>query len=274
MGHNLSFRLNVLVALSSVMKGTLDFRPYKNTLNARATISGAREMRTQSLAHILALAAAGLASSPAGAVNLVTNGSFEAVQITSSFSSNPADIPGWTHTGDVGDALLWNATFPVCCGGTNSAKTGDGNQFVTMGGGYGPFGSSAWSQTLTGLTIGQVYVVSFKMAAEGESPTQQLIAAITSGSLTPSETFTSPVTNTLFWQDWGSESYKFVPNATSATLQFSVLNQQWDVGLDSVSVSSAVPEPSTWAMMILGFAGIGFAAYRQAKKNSLDFSAA
>jgi hypothetical protein len=26
---------------------------------------------------------------------------------------------------------------------------------------------------------------------------------------------------------------------------------------------SAVPEPSTWAMMILGFAGIGFMAYRR-----------
>jgi hypothetical protein len=26
---------------------------------------------------------------------------------------------------------------------------------------------------------------------------------------------------------------------------------------------SAVPEPSTWAMMLLGFAGLGFAVYRQ-----------
>jgi hypothetical protein len=34
----------------------------------------------------------------------------------------------------------------------------------------------------------------------------------------------------------------------------------------TVSVPGAVPEPSTWAMMLLGFAGLGFAAYRQ--KNS------
>ena len=27
-----------------------------------------------------------------------------------------------------------------------------------------------------------------------------------------------------------------------------------------------VPEPSTWAMMLLGFAGLGFAGYRQARK--------
>ncbi len=29
---------------------------------------------------------------------------------------------------------------------------------------------------------------------------------------------------------------------------------------------STVPEPSTWAMMLLGFAGLGFAAYRRASK--------
>ena len=29
------------------------------------------------------------------------------------------------------------------------------------------------------------------------------------------------------------------------------------------SVASAVPEPSTWAMMLLGFAGVGFLAYRR-----------
>jgi hypothetical protein len=31
-------------------------------------------------------------------------------------------------------------------------------------------------------------------------------------------------------------------------------------------VASAVPEPSTWAMMLLGFAGIGFMAYRRRDK--------
>jgi hypothetical protein len=29
------------------------------------------------------------------------------------------------------------------------------------------------------------------------------------------------------------------------------------------SVTTAVPEPSTWAMMILGFCGLGFMAYRR-----------
>lgn len=28
----------------------------------------------------------------------------------------------------------------------------------------------------------------------------------------------------------------------------------------------AVPEPSTWAMMMLGFAGLGYAAFRRASR--------
>jgi hypothetical protein len=49
-----------------------------------------------------------------------------------------------------------------------------------------------------------------------------------------------------------------------------------DVMLSSVTVSSitvgdspsptSVPEPSTWAMMLLGFAGLGFAGYRTSRK--------
>jgi hypothetical protein len=37
---------------------------------------------------------------------------------------------------------------------------------------------------------------------------------------------------------------------------------------------SAVPEPSTWAMMILGFAGVGFMAYRRSRKSTMALSAA
>jgi hypothetical protein len=39
-----------------------------------------------------------------------------------------------------------------------------------------------------------------------------------------------------------------------------------DLSLTGATVS-AVPEPSTWAMMILGFFGIGFIAYRRKSAN-------
>jgi hypothetical protein len=40
------------------------------------------------------------------------------------------------------------------------------------------------------------------------------------------------------------------------------------VRLGGGSVVSTVPEPSTWAMMLLGFAGIGFMAYRRNQKGT------
>ena len=43
--------------------------------------------------------------------------------------------------------------------------------------------------------------------------------------------------------------------------------------LDGVSLNGAspgaVPEPTTWAMLLLGFAGIGFMAYRRKSKRAL-----
>jgi hypothetical protein len=32
----------------------------------------------------------------------------------------------------------------------------------------------------------------------------------------------------------------------------------------------STPEPSTWAMMLLGFAGLGFLGYRKAKRAALS----
>jgi NAD/NADP transhydrogenase alpha subunit len=34
----------------------------------------------------------------------------------------------------------------------------------------------------------------------------------------------------------------------------------------NAGIAASTPEPSTWAMMILGFAGLGFAGYRKSRK--------
>lgn len=39
-------------------------------------------------------------------------------------------------------------------------------------------------------------------------------------------------------------------------------------GLVDQGLITVVPEPSTWAMLLLGFAGLGFAAYRRQKQNA------
>ena len=40
-----------------------------------------------------------------------------------------------------------------------------------------------------------------------------------------------------------------------------------------VSVTASVPEASTWAMMLLGFSGLGFAGYRRARAGHATLAA-
>jgi hypothetical protein len=52
------------------------------------------------------------------------------------------------------------------------------------------------------------------------------------------------------------------------------IQAQLDLELpDGFSVAASVPEPSTWAMMILGFTGLGFMAYRR-KNPAIRFASA
>jgi hypothetical protein len=112
---------------------------------------------------------------------------------------------------------------------------------------------------VTGLTAGDVYDVKFDIANEGADVggPQTMTVGFTAGSSTSSKSFTAPANGVNYWRFWLPETYQFVASASSATLNFSVTNQAEDMGLDAVSVvtGSTIPEPSTWAMLLIGFAG-------------------
>jgi hypothetical protein len=56
------------------------------------------------------------------------------------------------------------------------------------------------------------------------------------------------------------------PGGSPAEELYSSVHQSFVDG--NPSLTAPVPEPSTWAMMILGFAGVGFVAYRRKSKPS------
>ena len=64
----------------------------------------------------------------------------------------------------------------------------------------------------------------------------------------------------------GLFAFSFAAPVTSVTFTSS------QNSLEVASVSSAVPEPSTWAMMLIGFAGLGYAAYRKTKTERMAFA--
>src|SRR5260370_28531830 len=176
---------------------------------------------------------------PAAFAQSITNGSFESVQIAPTLSTNPADMPGWTHTGTVGDALRWRVGYVD--GGGSVTTAGAGNQFVTLGGGFSATGSADWSSIITGLTTGTMYDLSFMTATElGTGIPQTMTVSFSSGSSTAPQSFTSPLSSANYWRTWVTQHYFFVPTASSATVHFSVSNQQYDMGLDNVSVAPAV----------------------------------
>ena len=88
---------------------------------------------------------------------------------------------------------------------------------------------------------------------------------------------------------WGIE-YNTPVSSSDATIEAYITNDLkvqdnghgWATGLKPVDgysfqsqITGGVPEPSTWAMMLVGFAGLGFAGYRQTKrKDGVAVSAA
>jgi hypothetical protein len=78
------------------------------------------------------------------------------------------------------------------------------------------------------------------------------------------------------WNLWGNgpdnyslyESIQNVGYAIEATGTFAVSAS------DAPNFAAAAPEPSTWALMLMGFAGLGYAGFRHRQKESLSRSIA
>lgn len=122
----------------------------------------------------------------------------------------------------------------------------------------------AISQTLFALAAG-TYKVTFALSGnpDGPPPTKALEVSVTGSA---AQDYAYPVVGDKVNMNYSIESYIFTWGGGNATLKFASLNtpssNPYGPVIGDVSIS-AVPEASTWAMMILGFLGVGFVAYRR-----------
>ncbi len=191
------------------------------------------------LAAGVALAAA-IVATQAQATSLIVNGSFETGDFTG-WTANPVGYPMYIVTSPVED-------------GTYAAQI--------AGYSYAP---DILSQTV-GDTSGQSYLLSFWRFQDSGVPTG--LTVTWDGTTVFSEAYIDSYP--------GSPYTQFTANVVgtgSDALVFTAYQNPAFTYLDNVSLT-ATPLPSTWTMLIAGFVGLGFFAYRGTKKNGTALAAA
>jgi hypothetical protein len=241
-------------------------------------------------AKILAGAAAIVAlsigqSADATAINLVTNGNFNTTTFTtnSQFGTGYGGqgVTGWTGGGgyqlyyfagtattnsaasqydngyNTGSEKLWSiATPPV----------GNGN-FVALDADPSVGGGGSISQTLTGLTVGEHYLLTFDWATtqlQSRSGATMDDVKVSLGG----QSFTTATVNDASQSStpWLQQTFAYTATSTTETLTFLAQGSPSGlppvVALDGVSVVDA-PEPSSIALLGGGLALVGFIARKR-----------
>lgn len=194
----------------------------------------------------------------AAAVAIGTTGSAQAVTIANPSFATGAGGSFVTKSGAQLDGWLIGGTIDHIGSYWQSAD-GDGASIDLNGNGIGSI-----EQTLTGLTNGVTYLVSFYISGNPDNNRAPLLktATLTLGSGTNAVSY-SVDTNTRGNMEWERVSYSFVADGTEALLRLaSTTGGSYGLAVDNFSIS-AVPEPATWAMMIGGFGAAGVTLRRR-----------
>lgn len=208
------------------------------------------------IATLATLLSAGAAS--AATPELVVNGSFEANAISSPWAA-VSTVTGWTSSAS------GNSAFEIQKGSTQGGASGfmptaaAGVQYLELN----TDRKTSISQTIA-TTAGSDYLLSF--AYSGRPDTAGNASSLMNvywGStlLTP-----SPLVGTTS-TTWQTYSQTVSALTGSTVLRFESVGPATSASygsyLDNVSVTSAVPEPQTYAMMLLGLGLMGFIARRR-----------
>lgn len=197
-------------------------------------------MRAFLMAIVAAAALAG-AASQAGAATTFTDGDFSTPSGGDTFTTFNGDSFGpWTVTGSV-DLIggYWQA--PTAGGGSVDL---DGNS------------PGAISQTFTAAP-GR-YQVSFFLSGNPDGGAGVKTVDVSAGGASQVFTFNTG-SNSRTTMDYVQETLDFISTgSTTLTFTSQDVNSPFGPVVGGVSVT-AVPEPATWAIMLIGFGGLGAA---------------
>lgn len=247
-----------------------------------------------SLSAIAALSAGG---AHAAATNLVTNGNFElttngnnkqlSASVLPSSDSDAAKrttLTGWTSSNgtDGGYNFVLNSSIINTASSVISLKNqyanNTSNGFTASANGGNVFASDALyhpgtlSQTISGLTVGSAYTLTFDYALGQQSGFSGANTndywEVVFGS-TVKDTAGLSIVDSGF-SGWKSASMTFTATGVNEVLSFLAKTNASGAPpfmlLDSVSMTAAVPEPSTWGMLLGGLGLVGLARRRAAKR--------
>ena len=137
----------------------------------------------------------------------------------------------------------------------------NGGAFVGLDGDPGANGQI--SQTVTGLTIGDTYILKFNWGAAQLANRVGATTEMLKVSFGVDTVSTPLVANpSKGFSGWINQTFKFKALSKSQTLSFLSIGTPRGLPpvavLDGVSLTGGgVPEPASWAMMILGMGGLG-----------------
>jgi hypothetical protein len=148
-----------------------------------------------------------------------------------------------------------------------TASSPDGGNYVALDG-AATYRGAGLSQTLTGLSAGRVYQVSFFWAAAQQhgfdGPTTESVQ-VTFGSSSQTTAVYNLASHAF--SGWMFQSFNFTASAASQTLNFLAIatpdGQPPFALLDGVTVVQQVPEPGTMSLLVTGLLGVGVARLRQ-----------
>lgn len=197
-----------------------------------------------------AVAALALVPATGNAAEFV-NGSFEDGSLTnSSFTTvaggNSTAINGWLVTGNSVDYIgsYWAAQ--------------QGSRSIDLNGN----GQGGIQQTFD-TVVGQLYNISFWLAGNTDGAPVTKSVKVGAGDTSSIFTFDTTGFSAPLNMGWKKYNFQFAASSTSTTLSFDSLDASaFGASLDNVAVS-AIPEPATWAMMLLGIGLIGGAMRRR-----------